>query len=390
MYKFVSLFTTHYLTLISKIKPLRQLHSECEQISNGEMTCKESTSNGSLHYDIFKDEAFFIMVDRCFLEIQTMLNIFVESIPVFYSGILNKNLYCLIKDDLVTYFTSKFITGDTYSVLFTMSRVKTTQEERQLVQCIKKAGLKYKKFTHNGLSLLEDLYNQIHPDFRMVRIEPRDNSATSNIDFESRDKLKISQNLDRLTKDTTSADEICLKYDTGATKMNTLNMCQTPLEKVAMIMWVAESIKQDRELTLGISDKCVLMCADTMVSIFSYIIALSGNHLLFAHLYLANSFASKNTKDMTEEGYYLCTLEAALSLLCDYEERTDELLVSIDEYEQSIDKDAKDEYSESFIETAPTPTAQAGAFHYEVLEPQEANFSFQQRDDYIPKSFFQK
>lgn len=153
---------------------------------------------------------------------------------------------------------------------------------------------------------------------------------------------------------------------------------------------MAESIKQDWEIYSSRLSKHPLW-AETMISILSYIIALSGNHLLFAHLYLTNSFASQNIKHMCEEGYYLIALDAALSLLWEYQERTNELMTTIEQIEEdSYSKDLNESEFDSFWDIEPTYKEEPNPYQYNIVVPWEDSFEEKQYDYYIPKTFFNK
>ena len=126
-----------------------------------------------------------------------------------------------------------------------------------------------------------------------------------------------------------------LKYETGADKLTTVNLSHCPYLKLLTFQWVAESIKQDNQVHLNPSNEPILMSADTMISIFAFIIAASSNHLLYSYLHYARNFSSRNTKDLSNEGYYLCILEAALTLLWEYPEKASKLMQSINDFKKS-------------------------------------------------------
>lgn len=427
--KFMDVFNKHYLGLISKYKPLLNLYNQNIQITSGDLTCEEVRANDQIDYEMLKNETLMALSDRCLHELKTMLISFVDSIPYFYNNCISKNMFSFLKDDLMTFLVNKVVNSQAYFkrdsnqkqllslsntnclkttiqnqskisslaskecqyfILLTFSRVKTVNEELQLLKWIKKSERVWKRFKHNGLSLIEDLYNQIETEFRIVQINSYDDFSAENLNFESKDfSVKQSENSPHVST-STKFREIYLKYDSAASKINTLNYCQTPYEKILMIKWVAESIKQDIELNLSSSSKSVMMCADTMVSIYSYIIAFSGNHLLYSHLFIANSLTCKQTRDVDEEGYYLCTLEAALSMLWEYEMRTDELMMTITQYEESVIRDPKRrDFYDSFMETAPTPCPKGNeeSSEYTMIEPYDGSMTCQ-LDFYIPKSTF--
>ena len=387
LHKFIQIFNKHYLMLISKVKQLCALYDQWSKVTNGELGLKDWITLKDIHHWMLKDELFGVLVDRWFKEITTVLSMIINSIPFYYSSMLTKNIYSLLKDDIKNFLTSEVIIGDTYCILFTFSRLKTINEEEKLLKCIKRASFSGKKLSHNGLTIIEDLYSQINPKFRSIHLETQEESTTENLNFGSNNICKVQKDLNGISESKTK--EITLKYETGAEKMQTLNQCQTPIEKILMTKWVAESIKQDSELYSSRISKHP-MWTETMISIFSYIIALSGNHLLFAHLYLANSFASQNIKHMWEEGYYLITLDAALSLLCEYQERIDELMTTIEKIEKDSYSNNKEAQFDSFYEIEPCYKDEPNPYQYNIVLPCEDSFEDKQYDYYIPKNFFNK
>lgn len=138
------------------------------------------------------------------------------------------------------------------------------------------------------INILDDLYNQINSVFRLVHIEPCSDSSVDYADYCPKHNAFVEASASQ--QGSSELDQSCLqlKYDTAADKIATLNYCQSPIEKILMVKWVSESIRQDNEVYLPSNSSPVLMCADTLVSIFAYIIALSRNHLMYAHLLFAN------------------------------------------------------------------------------------------------------
>ena len=132
---------------------------------------------------MLKDQVFSILADRWFKEITTVLEMILNSIPFYYSGIFTKNIYSLLKDDLKNFLTSEIVNGDTYCILFTFSRLKTINEEEQLLKCIKRANFSRKKLSHNGMTIIEDLYNQISPEFRSINLETLEESANESLNL---------------------------------------------------------------------------------------------------------------------------------------------------------------------------------------------------------------
>lgn len=183
--------------------------------------------------------------------------------------------------------------------------------------------------------------------------------------------------------------EISLKYWTGANKLNTIDMWNCPCTKLLMIKWIADSIKQDNELRLRPGDDSIHMWADTMVRIYAFIIAMSGNNLLYSHLHFIKQLYDKDSQSLWAEGYYMCILEAALSSLCEYENLASELMISINNFETSLEKlnqpiDGNEEielYWDSFIETSPTPTGLVYKDHEKDISDNFSLFTFKRAQD---------
>lgn len=353
-----------------------------------------TTSSGDsllkIDSQILSESNSLVLVEKCFYDIKTAVNLIVETVPLYYSELISKNLFCLIKEDLTNYVMCEYIRGDSYNILFTFSRVATWKEEEQLYKCIKKACLHKSSRNTTNFNLLEDLYCQIHPDFRVVQIENEEDSSSNSIWYNPKYMFESDESREQQGDDSSEPTYFQLKYENGAEKLSTLNHWQSPMEKILMFKWVSESIKQDSQVCLDNSKSPLYMCCDTMVSIFAYIIALSQNHLLFAHLFLTKHLVTKDLKYLAHEGYYLWILEAALNLLWEYPDKTEELMVSINHFEDSlkVNTEKREEDYESVCETAPTPTLRRAyrEFKYSFCEPDDS--VTKQQDFYISKSFF--
>lgn len=63
-----------------------------------------------------------------------MTNLFVDAVPLYYSGSIDKNLFRLIREDLFNFMMTKNMHDhDTYNILFTFSRMATIRRERDLL-----------------------------------------------------------------------------------------------------------------------------------------------------------------------------------------------------------------------------------------------------------------
>ena len=163
------IFNRHFKELIQTIKPLAELYEECSNISSGELNSNEITESTLINYAIFKKSHFAIMAEKWFKEVKTFLDSIIRAIPYMYSGLMNKNSYRRVKDEVLHYITANFLRDDSYNILFTFSRIATVNEEFQLLKWINKASRTSRKFIETDRTLLEELYHQIHPDFRIVK-----------------------------------------------------------------------------------------------------------------------------------------------------------------------------------------------------------------------------
>mmetsp|Transcript_20540 Transcript_20540/g.18178 ORF Transcript_20540/g.18178 Transcript_20540/m.18178 type:complete len:186 (+) Transcript_20540:668-1225(+) len=184
----------------------------------------------------------------------------------------------------------------------------TLEQEEILANFI----VKNSEISDDKLFLLEELYNQINPKFRKVHIESK--SFVNSICYASK---SLNEDVDswKGEDNISQSDYIQLRYENASSKLSCLNFCQSPLEKIYMIKWVAESIKQDGQIILENDKAPEMICADTLVSIYAYISTQSQNHLMYAHLALTKQLITEDMNNQTKEGYYLCILEAALNLL---------------------------------------------------------------------------
>ena len=265
------------------------------------------------------------------------MSLIVNWIPLYYSGLIEKKVFLLIRDDLVNHLVSEYIRDKTYQILFTFSRILTLRKEEILANFI----VNNSETTDDKLFLLEELYNQINPNFRWVEIENK--SLISSICYSpSRKGTSSNSGFTEKDAETSQSEYIQLRYENASDKLASLNFCQSPLEKIYMIKWVAESIKQDGQIILENNKAPRGIWADTLISIYAYISAQSQNHFLYAHWYLTKTLITEDMNFQTQEGYYLCILEAALSLLWDHMDKTHELMKTISLYESSQELNCKD------------------------------------------------
>ena len=375
--------------------PIKAIYNQTVSITNGELSLDEVSNCSEIDYDALNEVDWKDLISQWFNDITTITNLFVDVIPLYYSGWIDKNLFRLIKEDLFNFMMTKSMHQfNAYYILFTFSRIATIRQEKDLLEWIKKSASNVLLSGLDKINILEELYNQINPMFRLVQIEPREETLNNDINYIPKNEMLIENTLSQQGSNLNEPSYLQIKYENGAEKIATLNHCQSPIEKILMVKWVSESIRQDNEIYLPSNSSPVLMWADTLISIFAYIIALSQNHLMYAHLFFSNWLATKDMKYVWEEGYYLCTLEASLSLLWEYQNRTEELMVTIIQYEDSHFKFSHcREIDDSNLNTSSaTPTLRVKQnkntnANFEMFWEAE-EIDLKQPDFYISKSFF--
>lgn len=109
------------------------------------------------------------------------------------------------------------------------------------------------------INILEDLYNQINPVFRLVHIDPRFDSSEDYADYIPKNDLFIDNSVSQQGSNEEEQSCLQIKYENAADKIATLNYCQSPIEKILMVKWVSESIRQDNEIYLPSNSSPVQM-----------------------------------------------------------------------------------------------------------------------------------
>lgn len=315
---------------VCRHKSLSQLFTQTSKFIEGEVT-DLAYEIGSTIYEAKIPEEIQAKMEQAFSELKCTLDVLVNSIPLYYSGLIERAPFLLIRDELTNFIISQNIQGKTYQLLFTFARALTVSKEAVLAKVIfnnlsEEAGSK--------TAMIENLYNRIDPTYRRVRIErgsffesikysPKDEDFTSWVEgFNHR--RRVSQ-----------AEYVQVKYENASQKLSSLDYWWSPLEKICMVRSVAESIKRDGSIVWGEDETGI--CADTLISIFSYISTQTNNHLLYAHHYFTQTLLSGFMTNQLWEGYYLWILEAALSLICDKMDKTYELMITISNFECSLD-----------------------------------------------------
>lgn len=326
-------------------KLLNPVFEQSKKVTSGEFTTTNLPSE-EFDYRIFDDFDFYALVEKSFYDVNSVVHLMIKSLPFYYSDLVDKNFLLLKKEDLMNHFMGIYITDEVYNILFTFSRVSTLTQEEQLLKSMKKCNLGVHSDTNQSMDLLEEFYRKINPIFRKVQIDSHRSSWTNSICYNP--KNTPGQRSTELETEISQSEYIRLKYENGAEKLGTLNMCQTPIEKILMIGWVSDSIKQDCSICLD-DQKPIQICGDTLVSIFAYISSLSQNHFLYSHIFLAKRLTTTDQKDNCKEGYYMNILETALSLLCEYQGKTDELMVSIIDYEDCCKNNKYNSYYDNSV-----------------------------------------
>ena len=116
---------------------MKPLHDSCKKVRRGEFTTT-NLAQEELDYQTFYEIDFYALVEKSFFDINSVVRLFIKSIPLYYSGLVDKNTMLLKKEDLMNHFMSQYITEEVYDILFTFSRVSTIVQEEQLLTCIQK------------------------------------------------------------------------------------------------------------------------------------------------------------------------------------------------------------------------------------------------------------
>lgn len=168
--EFRSIFSIHYLSLIAQIKPMQSLYEEWKDVWNGESSSRYLNNETYESYiEIFSKENFRILIAQAFDCVKVILACLIDSVSKFYHGLVTIEQFEEVRDQVHWMLSSLLVQDEMYTLLFTFSRVLTLKDESQLYKCIQKANFTNKRFKSSGFTLLEELYNQIHPDFREVK-----------------------------------------------------------------------------------------------------------------------------------------------------------------------------------------------------------------------------
>jgi len=386
MKEFFNAFEEIY-TKIWNSPQLKKLFEQTKAINTGELgidCLKERCPSKNINSN---DEGLLYLVEKVFFDTRCFADLILNSLPKYYDGEIEQEVFDTIKEQLNDFILNQYLRDSVYNILFTFSRVSTIDKEQKLFECIGKANLQADESTWNDINIIDYLYKQIHPDFRMVQIERDGFSLATSLHYISHPDHVSRTSMNNMSSNTTDFSSLRLKYENGAQKLVGMDYCQSPMEKIFMVKLVSESIKQDGQICMEANTKPLQICSDTLVSIFAYIVALSRNHLLYAHLHLANELLGEEIRDKSCEGMYLVILQASLSLLCNYQETTEECLVSISQYEVDDDQTKSKNLDDLSCCMTSTPKTKVSSGDRESFY--EEDESFRQMDYYVSKDFFE-
>mmetsp|Transcript_38060 Transcript_38060/g.37560 ORF Transcript_38060/g.37560 Transcript_38060/m.37560 type:complete len:81 (-) Transcript_38060:760-1002(-) len=71
------------------------------------------------NYELTISKEIRTQIEHSFIEIKSVLNIIIDTVPLFYSGLISKYSFILIKDELLNYLMSEYMGDKTYQLLFT-------------------------------------------------------------------------------------------------------------------------------------------------------------------------------------------------------------------------------------------------------------------------------
>ena len=386
--KMLKEFFIEFESVYSKIctsSQLKALYEQTVEINNGCLTIENFEDRCQNPDSIADDQAIEYLIEKCFYDVRCSTATIIACLPTYYRNLFSQDVFKLIKERVSNFLLNQYLRGGVYDILFTFSRLATRNEEQELFKCIEKWNLQVDDNSYADLNVIDYLYKQIDPAFRKVEIEKAGFSLTNNHKYLSNPNYVEKS---KLSNDASNFDEhtnIRLKYENGAQKLVGMDYCQSPMEKIFMVKLVSESIKQDGQICMEAKDKSLQIWSDTLVSIFAYIVALSRNHLLYAHLHLANSLLGEDIRDQSSEGLYLVILEASLSLLWSYHERTQECLIYMSMYEgEEVDYSKCNTKSISFSPAPRTTKMWTNDFNLSMMDHDE---SLQQVDFYVSKDF---
>jgi hypothetical protein len=367
---------------------LKAIYENTKRINNGELTIDREEER-FYQNDFSGDSNLIQLANKSFYDIKSIFEIIINIIPCYYSGLFSFKFFSGIKENLINHLLNEYVREGIYDILFTFSRILTSLDEEKLYQCIQRSNTGRNSDVRGDIDIVDYLYRQICPEFRVVQIERDGNSMVTSLCYRPNSNWAAKSSSKNLSSNLSQLINIRLNYENASEKLIGLDYWQSPLEKIFMIKLVSESIKQDCQISREGQTKTLNICSETLVDIFAYIVILWRNHLLPAHLMFSQQLISDEKRDICEEGLYMNIFASSLIKLFNYNEKTQDILISVSQWDDSFmcskSKFKEEDDSASFLNPTPRTKACIDEFREVFYDPDE---SIRQIDFYISKDFF--
>lgn len=270
--EFLNLYQKVYGKILNSDR-LKAIYDNTIRINNGELTI-DNEEERYFQNDFSGDSNLVQLANKSFYDIKSIFDIIINIIPYYYSGLFSTKFFLGIKENLMNYLMNEYIREGTYDILFTFSRILTSSDEERLYQCIQKSNSRRDSDVRGDIDIVDYLYRQICPEFRVVQIERDGNSMVTSLCYMPSSKGSTKNSSKNISSNLSQLINIRLNYENASEKLIGLDYCQSPLEKIFMIKLVSESIKQDCQISREGQTKTLNICSDTLVDIFAYIVIL--------------------------------------------------------------------------------------------------------------------
>ena len=336
-------------------------------------TRSENSSLNHTSIALEEERLQYVMSEKVIGDIKEFLRIMLGTIIRFYSPVIRFEELNEMKEDLIETTTSLIVNGKVYLIVFSFCQLETLDKQKRLVA-------KYKEFLHIkpeelGIDRFFTLNsNSSIRDVREELIEKRKKQARKilvsiNETNESEEYTKSLESPERRSTQSTQVvpsepleiqEEVpseesiegrlrSTPYRQVTLELRNIKNQQNPIKKLRVIHNLSESIKRSIDNFwegLEVNESQLTIDADQLLSIFIYVAARAKVVDIFAHIKFISEFTTSYVKNINL-GYYLSTLEIALSHLVEMNKRQLMLVLGDRGRRQSIVDEARASFAQN-------------------------------------------
>jgi uncharacterized protein YktA (UPF0223 family) len=215
--EFLNLYEQGYDKILNSNK-LKAIYENTKRINNGELTIDREEER-FYQNDFSGDSNLIQLANKSFYDIKSIFEIIINIIPCYYSGLFSFKFFSGIKENLINHLLNEYVREGIYDILFTFSRILTSLDEEKLYQCIQRSNTGRNSDVRGDIDIVDYLYRQICPEFRVVQIERDGNSMVTSLCYRPNSNWAAKSSSKNLSSNLSQLINIRLNYENASEKL---------------------------------------------------------------------------------------------------------------------------------------------------------------------------